>query len=162
RLVPPAHSNSYGYAVPVNPPRRPAAAARTTRPRPRSAGLASRRPRGEPRRATQPPEGPVPAATHPASPAAPAFEMQASRHLVGFVRARGASLAVTTYQAGKLLLIGTGPEGRLSLFERSLPRCMGLSVTPEALHVATQSQLWHFQDVMAGAPAAAGRYAGHD
>jgi uncharacterized protein (TIGR03032 family) len=101
--------------------------------------------------------------------APPAFEMTASRHLPAFLAAQGASLAVTTYQAGKLLLIGPGTEGngRLAFFERTLPRCMGLATVPGGLHVATLSQLWHFQDLLAagGGPpagAAAGRYAGHD
>jgi uncharacterized protein (TIGR03032 family) len=94
---------------------------------------------------------------------APAFELQASRHIAGALAAAGASLAITTYQAGKLLLIGTAEGGRLSVFERSLPRCMGLAVRPGRLDIATLSQLWHFQDVMAGAPpATAGAYAGHD
>ncbi len=102
-----------------------------------------------------------------AAPPAAAFELTASRNLAAFLSAHGASLAVTTYQAGKLLLIGSGGEGgRLSLFERSLPRCMGLSATPGRLHVSTLSQLWHFQDLMADGNGPAGgagaRYAGHD
>ncbi len=95
------------------------------------------------------------------SSAAPTFEMTASRHLPAFLADHGASLAITTYQAGKLLLIGPGGQGgALSLFERTLPRCMGLAAAPGGLHVATLSQLWHFQEVAGGA--AAGRYAGHD
>jgi uncharacterized protein (TIGR03032 family) len=98
--------------------------------------------------------------------APPAFEMTASRHLPAFLAEQGASLAVTTYQAGKLLMIGPGPgdgQGRLSLFERTMPRCMGLAATPGGLHVATLSQLWHFQELMAGGGAGpGGRYAGHD
>ena len=38
------------------------------------------------------------------------------------------SLAFTTYQAGKIFLIGLQPNGRLSVFERTFDRCMGLWV----------------------------------
>jgi uncharacterized protein (TIGR03032 family) len=94
----------------------------------------------------------------------PSFELQSSRHLPAFLAAQRASLAITTYQAGKLLLLGTRPDGSLSVFERSLPRCMGLAASPGRLDVATLSQLWQFRDILAGRdPAAAtGRYEGHD
>ena len=94
----------------------------------------------------------------------PRFEIQASRHFTNWLAGQGASLAVTTYQAGKLLLLGTRPDGKLSVFERSLPRCMGLAVSPGALHVATLSQLWRFRDLLAGTPGAPvpSGYAGHD
>jgi hypothetical protein len=36
------------------------------------------------------------------------------------------SLAFTTYQAGKLFLLGLQPNGRLSVFERTFNRCLGL------------------------------------
>jgi uncharacterized protein (TIGR03032 family) len=93
---------------------------------------------------------------------APAFEMHASRHIAAFLAAQGASLAVTTYQAGKLLLIGTKPDGSLSLFERSLPRCMGLGVFPGGLDVTTLSQLWRFRNVLDGSAPPPARYADHD
>jgi uncharacterized protein (TIGR03032 family) len=80
----------------------------------------------------------------------PRFEVQASRHFTTWLAGQRASLAVTTYQAGKLLLMGTQPDGRLSVFERSLPRCMGLAVSPGALHVVTLSQIWRFRDLLGG------------
>jgi uncharacterized protein (TIGR03032 family) len=94
--------------------------------------------------------------------AAPRFTLQASRHLAAFLAAQGASLAVTTYQAGKLLLIGTKPDGSLSLFERTLPRCMGIGTFPGGFDVATLSQLWRFRDVLAGGTQQHPKYPGHD
>jgi len=93
--------------------------------------------------------------------APPTFELQASRHVAAFLATHGASIAITTYQAGKLLLLGTKPDGTLSVFERSLPRCMGLAASPGRLDVATLSQLWQFRDALAG-ESATGKYAGHD
>lgn len=56
---------------------------------------------------------------------------------------------MTTYQAGKLFLLGVGAAGRLSVFERTLERCMGMVASPGALHVATLYQIWRFRDVLA-------------
>jgi len=92
---------------------------------------------------------------------APRFELQASRHVAAFLTDQGASIAITTYQAGKLLLLGTKPDRSLSVFERSLPRCMGLAASPGQLDIATLSQLWQFRDALGGEPGG-GKYAGHD
>ena len=60
------------------------------------------------------------------APAAPAFQIQSSRHFAAFLAAQRTSLAFTTYQSGKLFLIGLKPTGELSIFERTFNRCMGL------------------------------------
>jgi uncharacterized protein (TIGR03032 family) len=59
------------------------------------------------------------------------------------------SLAFTTYQAGKLFLIGLLPDGKLSLFERTLPRCMGLTIEGNSLYVSSLYQLWRFENTLA-------------
>ena len=47
------------------------------------------------------------------------------------------SLAFTTYQTGKLFLLGLQPDGRLALFERTFDRAMGLGrARPAALPLA--------------------------
>ena len=74
----------------------------------------------------------------------PTLEIQTSRQLTSFLAEQNVSLAVTTYQAGKLFLIGLQPDGRLSVFERTLERCMGLVASPQMLHVATLYQIWRF------------------
>ncbi len=58
------------------------------------------------------------------------------------------SLGFSTYQAGKLFLIGLQPDGRLSIFERTFSRCMGLAVSTDArqLWMATQYQLWRLDN----------------
>lgn len=80
--------------------------------------------------------------------ATPRLELQASRQFPNLLAELGISLAVSTYQAGKLFLIGTRPDGRLWLFERTLERCMGLCATPGTLDVATLYQVWRFADVL--------------
>lgn len=77
------------------------------------------------------------------------LELQTSRQFPNFLAEQNISLAITTYQAGKLFLLGLQPDGRLSVFERTLERCMGLFATPGSLHVATLYQIWRFQNVLA-------------
>ena len=63
------------------------------------------------------------------SEGAPRFEVTTSRQFVSWLASTGASLAVTTYQSGKILMFGTKPAGAgLAIFERNLERPMGLAV----------------------------------
>ena len=80
------------------------------------------------------------------------FALTSSRHFPEWLAGSGASLAFTTYQAGKLFLIGVKPDGQLAIFERTFPRCMGLGVDAKArsLFLATHFQLIHFDNVVAG------------
>ena len=56
----------------------------------------------------------------------PLFEAIASRQFTSWLAEQQISLAFTTYQTGKLFLIGLQPDGRLSVFERNFNRCLGL------------------------------------
>ena len=67
------------------------------------------------------------------SPSEPRLEILSSRGLPGWLASQSLSLAFTTYQAGKLLLLGLQPDGRLSLFERTFNRCMGLCADADGL-----------------------------
>ena len=61
------------------------------------------------------------------APKAPPFEISTSRQFSAWLAEVGASLAFTTYQAGKLFFIGLKPDGHLWVHERSFERCMGLA-----------------------------------
>ena len=78
------------------------------------------------------------------------FALTSSRHFPAWLAATGGSVAFTTYQAGKLFFIGTRPDGRLSVFERSFPRAMGLGVGAggRSLALATQFQIHRFDNVL--------------
>lgn len=79
----------------------------------------------------------------------PKLEMSGSRLFAAWLAGAKASLAFTTYQAGKLFLIGTRPDGRLSIFERSFPRSMGFGRGPDgALWLSSLFQLWHFENFL--------------
>jgi len=80
--------------------------------------------------------------------AAPKLEITGSRLFGPWLAGARASLAFTTYQAGKLFLIGLGPDGRLSVFERSFDRCMGLGVRAGQLWMSSLYQLWRFENFL--------------
>ena len=89
--------------------------------------------------------------TVPGDPApAPVFVLTSSRGFPGWLAATGGSLAFTTYQAGKIFLLGLQPDGSLSVFDRSFPRAMGLAVSPDSrtLYLATQAQLYRFDNIL--------------
>jgi uncharacterized protein (TIGR03032 family) len=78
------------------------------------------------------------------------FALAHSRNFPEWLAGIKASLAFTTYQAGKLFLLGLKPDGRLAVFERSFARCMGLGVSADAqtLVLATQYQLLRFDNIV--------------
>ena len=76
----------------------------------------------------------------------PRFAVTTSRQFVSWLSSTGASLAVTTYQSGKILLFGTKPTGGLAIFERTLDRPMGLAVSGPRLAVASLTQIVTFVD----------------
>jgi hypothetical protein len=84
-------------------------------------------------------------------PTSPALALQGSRQFTSWLHEQRVSLAFSTYQSGKLFLIGLQPDGRLSVFERTLERCMGLCATPDAqtLWLSTLYQLWRFENALA-------------
>lgn len=85
----------------------------------------------------------------PAAPgAAPSLRLEGSRLFASWLAAAKVGLAFTTYQAGKLFLIGMKPDGRLSVFERSFERCMGLSGDRDGLWMASLWQVWRFENFL--------------
>ena len=78
------------------------------------------------------------------------FAITSSRHFPGWLAETGSSIAFTTYQAGKLFLVGSKLDGRLSIFERTFPRSMGLAVSEDGrtLALGTQYQVQRFDNVL--------------
>jgi len=59
------------------------------------------------------------------------------------------SLACTTYQTSRLMLIGAVPEtNRISAFWRIFDRAMGLYCTSERLYLSSKYQLWQLDNVL--------------
>ncbi len=80
-----------------------------------------------------------------------------SRLFPSWLDAMDASIAFSTYQAGKLFLVGVNSDKTLSLFERTIERPMALCAHGDELYLSTLYQLWKFRDVTRG-----GKYEGYD
>ena len=86
----------------------------------------------------------------------PAFEITTSRNFLGWMADEKLSLALTTYQTGKMFLLGLQADGRLSVFERTFNRCMGLcaaqggtgNVSGQTLWMSSLYQLWRFENLL--------------
>ncbi len=76
------------------------------------------------------------------------LEFTTSRQFTSWLASIGSSLAFTTYQAGKLFVLGVQPDGTLGVFERTLERCMGLATSGSSLYVSSLYQIWRFENVM--------------
>lgn len=80
------------------------------------------------------------------------LEITASRQFTAWMAEQNVSLAFTTYQTGKLFLIGLKPTGELSVFERTFNRAMGLYATSDQLYLSSLYQIWRFDNaLLAGA-----------
>lgn len=67
---------------------------------------------------------------------------------VPWLKKREASLALTTYQAGKILFFSANPNETLSIYNRNFERCMALSIAEDTLYLSSLFQLWSFRDVL--------------
>lgn len=81
-------------------------------------------------------------------PQTPTLEITSSRQFPQWLAEQRLSLAFTTYQAGKLFFIGLQPSGRLSIFERTFNRCLGLWGNGQTLWMSSLYQLWRFENVL--------------
>jgi uncharacterized protein (TIGR03032 family) len=88
----------------------------------------------------------------------PWVEVTGSPHLSAWLAAQQVSLAFTTYQTGKLFLLGRSPDGKLAVFERTFNRAMGLCSDGQTLWLSTLYQLWRFENLLRPGES----YQGHD
>lgn len=79
--------------------------------------------------------------------AAPQLEMTTSRQFLSWMAEQKLSIALTTYQIGKVFFLGLKPDGELSVFERTFNRCMGLCTTPNGLYMSSLYQVWRFENL---------------
>jgi uncharacterized protein (TIGR03032 family) len=75
-----------------------------------------------------------------------------SRNLAPLLAHLGTSLVVSTYQAGKLVVVGVDPQGALALSFHNFERAMGVAVRPDRLAVGTHTQVWFLRSAPDIAP----------
>ncbi len=78
----------------------------------------------------------------------PWVDVTASRNFASWMASRQVSLAFTTYQVGKLFFLGRTADDRLTVFERTFNRCMGLCGDGQTLWMSSLYQLWRFENVL--------------
>ena len=100
----------------------------------------------------------MPQPNSPTDAAEPWLEVTASADFADWLAAQDVSLAFTTYQTGKLFFLGRKPDGRLSVFERTFDRAMGLWADGQTVWLASRYQLWRFENVLPPG----GAHEGHD
>ena len=71
-----------------------------------------------------------------------------SRQFGDWLRETNVSLGFSTYQAGKMFLIGRRDDGRLSVFERTFNRCMGMWADGQTIWMSSLYQLWRFENIL--------------
>jgi uncharacterized protein (TIGR03032 family) len=88
----------------------------------------------------------------------PWVQVTGSPRLWSWLAESQVSLAFSTYQTGKLFLLGRHPEGRLAVVERTFNRAMGLWADGQSLWLSTLYQLWRFENLLQPGEL----YQGHD
>lgn len=78
----------------------------------------------------------------------PALSISASRQFTSWLAEEKLSLAFTTYQVGKVFMVGLKPNNQLSIFERTFNRCMGLWTNNQTLYLSSLFQLWRFENAL--------------
>jgi uncharacterized protein (TIGR03032 family) len=92
-----------------------------------------------------------PAPGHAAPPAAVEFHYTQTDSFAPLLKQLGASLAITTYQANKLL-VARAAAGGLSTLVRTFERPMGLAVRGGQIALGTRNQVWVLRDAPDIAP----------
>ena len=75
-------------------------------------------------------------------------EKSCSRGLGGWLSSSRVSLAISSYQTGRVYLVGSDKNGRVSFFERIFERAMGIVGNAQRIYLGGLYQLWRFENVL--------------
>ena len=75
-------------------------------------------------------------------------EKSCSRGLAGWLSSSRISLAISSYQTGRVYLVGSDKSGRVSFFERIFERAMGIVGNAQRIYLGGLYQLWRFENVL--------------
>ncbi|HEX8062660.1 MAG TPA: TIGR03032 family protein [Allosphingosinicella sp.] len=71
-----------------------------------------------------------------------------SRGIAAWLLEQQVSLAFTSYQTGRLIVAGVGPDGRMSFNEQNYARAMGLHADGDSLYIASLFQIWRLRNML--------------
>jgi uncharacterized protein (TIGR03032 family) len=83
-----------------------------------------------------------------AQPPQPNVEKSCSRGLAAWLASSNLSLAISSYQTGRVYLVGSDKLGRVSFFERLFERAMGIVGNAQRIYLGGLYQLWRFENVL--------------
>ena len=82
----------------------------------------------------------------------------ASRGFAAWLTKNQTSLAVSSYQSGRLLLVGTMPDGSVSVHQETFTRAMGVCWDRGGLWLASRVQIWRLENILPEGMLAQGRF----
>jgi uncharacterized protein (TIGR03032 family) len=75
-------------------------------------------------------------------------QISLSRGFGAWLLEQQVSLAFTSYQTGRLVLVGVDPIGRVSFNEQNYARAMGLHADGDTLYIASLFQIWRLRNML--------------
>src|SRR5688572_31655165 len=90
----------------------------------------------------------APAAAKPRDLTQLKVEKTCSRGLAQWLASNRISLGISSYQSGRLYLVGSDKQGRVSFFERIFERAMGIVGNAQRIYLGSLFQLWRFENVL--------------
>jgi len=75
-------------------------------------------------------------------------EKSCSRGLATWLSSNRVSLAISSYQTGRVYLVGSDQQGRVSFFERIFERAMGIVGNAQRIYLGGLYQLWRFENIL--------------
>lgn len=83
-----------------------------------------------------------------AGDSAPPYAVRATEGFAAWLHQQNAALAITTYQIGKLFLIGAPSANQLSVTERTFQRCLGVTTVGGSLYLAGLNNILRFENAV--------------
>jgi len=77
------------------------------------------------------------------------IDISFSPGLSAFLKSGNISIGFTSYQTGRLYLIGQGPDGKLALHEAVYPQAMGVTGDASRIYLGTLTQVVRMENVLA-------------
>ena len=76
-------------------------------------------------------------------------QISCSRGFAPWLAQNNVSFGLTSYQSGRLYLVGHQADGILSFHERHFVRAMGVAATPQRIFLANHFQIWRLENILA-------------
>ena len=76
------------------------------------------------------------------------FNVTVSNKFTTWLKSHKASLAVTTYQVGKIIFFGINEQDKLWVYNRNVGKCLGLIENDAGFWVSSDTQLYRYKNIL--------------